>query len=365
MSRRVPMRALVRRRSNRTGTSGSVDWVQGDVTRPETLPAAVAGCDVVFHCAWGGGSLEDSRRVNVEGTRNVVEAAARAGVRRVVHLSTMAVHGDRLARRPHRRRSPRSPAATPTASARRKARPWPGSSAPSSASRWSSCVRRWCTAQRAPFWVVGYCERVKREEVALVDGGRGLANLLFVEDLVDAMWAAAEVNGAAGEVCLVSGPRPVTWARVPRPLRPHVRQAVAADRCRAGAPASRCSCCVSTEPWRAARGACRAWTSASCRNGPRCASIMRAACSAGRRRPRWTRAWPCARGGCGARGIYLPGGACRLPPGWSAWPDEQSHLQKLRVHRREQRARADVLPRPGPGDQPASGRGGAGQVLSR
>jgi len=64
----------------------------------------------------------------------------------------------------------------------------------------------------APYWVVGYCERVKREEVALVDGGRGLANLLFVEDLVDAMWAAAEVNGAAGGVCLVSGPRPVTWA---------------------------------------------------------------------------------------------------------------------------------------------------------
>ena len=95
-SRRVPARALVRRRSNRAGTSGPVDWVQGDVTRPETLPAAVAGCDVVFHCAWGGGSLEDSRRVNVEGTRNVVEAAARAGVRRLVHLSTMAVHGDRL-----------------------------------------------------------------------------------------------------------------------------------------------------------------------------------------------------------------------------------------------------------------------------
>jgi nucleoside-diphosphate-sugar epimerase len=63
----------------------------------------------------------------------------------------------------------------------------------------------------APYWVVGYCERVKHEQVALVDGGTGLANLIFVEDLVDAMWAAAEVPGAAGAACLISGERPVTW----------------------------------------------------------------------------------------------------------------------------------------------------------
>src|SRR5262249_59076022 len=54
--------------------------------------------------------------------------------------------------------------------------------------------------------------RVKLEQVALVDGGAGLANLVFVEDLVDAMWAAAEAPGASGTACLVSGERPVTWA---------------------------------------------------------------------------------------------------------------------------------------------------------
>src|SRR5262249_3792773 len=61
-------------------------------------------------------------------------------------------------------------------------------------------------------WVVGYCERVKHEQVALIDGGTGLANLIFVEDLVDAMWAAAEAPGVAGTACLVSGEHPVTWA---------------------------------------------------------------------------------------------------------------------------------------------------------
>jgi nucleoside-diphosphate-sugar epimerase len=211
VSRHVPAQALVRRRVTAPMPGRSVEWVQGDVTRPETLPAAVAGCDVVFHCAWGGGSLEDARRVNVEGTRNLLEAAARAGVRRIVHLSTMSVHGDDL-----------PPELTEDAPLVTRGDPYGVSKAegerlarelgPELGLEVVVLRPTLVYGPAAPYWVVGYCERVKREEVALVDGGRGLANLLFVEDLVDAMWASAEVAGAAGGVCLVSGARPVTWA---------------------------------------------------------------------------------------------------------------------------------------------------------
>src|SRR5262249_3073922 len=93
-ARGIPVRVLCRHPfGNGNGTNG-VERVQGDVTRPETLARAVAGCDVVFHCAWGGASLADARRVNVDGTRHVIEAAAAAHVRRIVHLSSMAVHGN-------------------------------------------------------------------------------------------------------------------------------------------------------------------------------------------------------------------------------------------------------------------------------
>jgi nucleoside-diphosphate-sugar epimerase len=63
----------------------------------------------------------------------------------------------------------------------------------------------------SPIWLVGYFERVKSERLALVDGGRGLANLLHVDDLIDAMLLAAERPGIAGEAFLVSGEQPVTW----------------------------------------------------------------------------------------------------------------------------------------------------------
>ena len=71
-----------------------VEMVHGNVTESGDVEAAVKGCDIVFHCAW---EVQDSesmeRRVNVEGTRNVLEAAFQAGVTRVVHLSTVLVYG--------------------------------------------------------------------------------------------------------------------------------------------------------------------------------------------------------------------------------------------------------------------------------
>lgn len=71
--------------------------VRGDVTDPESLSRAVAGCRVVYHVAGLNVScLRDPGRldlVNVEGTRNVVAAAAAAGVERIVYTSSAAAIG--------------------------------------------------------------------------------------------------------------------------------------------------------------------------------------------------------------------------------------------------------------------------------
>ncbi len=73
--------------------------IRGDVLDPASLDAAMAGCEVVFHVAGVSETCApDPRpmaRVNVEGTRNVLEAAARAGVGRVVYTSSAATIGER------------------------------------------------------------------------------------------------------------------------------------------------------------------------------------------------------------------------------------------------------------------------------
>jgi len=72
--------------------------VTGDVRDASSLLRGMEGVDVVFHLAAifreAGKSDAEYQAVNVEGTRNVVEAAARVRVSRFVHCSTVGVHGD-------------------------------------------------------------------------------------------------------------------------------------------------------------------------------------------------------------------------------------------------------------------------------
>jgi nucleoside-diphosphate-sugar epimerase len=69
----------------------------GDLTDASAVRRAVEGCEVVYHIAAtyreAGQSTRAYSQVNVEGTRHVLDAAAAAGARRVVHCSTGGVHG--------------------------------------------------------------------------------------------------------------------------------------------------------------------------------------------------------------------------------------------------------------------------------
>ncbi|MFF4172550.1 NAD-dependent epimerase/dehydratase family protein [Streptomyces sp. NPDC001744] len=71
-----------------------VETVRGDLRDPASLRRACEGVDVLLHCASAiGGDEETARAVNDEGTRALVDAAVRAGVSRIVALSTASVHG--------------------------------------------------------------------------------------------------------------------------------------------------------------------------------------------------------------------------------------------------------------------------------
>ncbi|GAC1436306.1 MAG: NAD-dependent epimerase/dehydratase family protein [Solirubrobacteraceae bacterium] len=67
---------------------------QGDVLDRRSVDALVKDADVVVHLAFLiMGSLEDSRKVNVRGSRNVFQAAAKASVKRLVYTSSVAAYG--------------------------------------------------------------------------------------------------------------------------------------------------------------------------------------------------------------------------------------------------------------------------------
>ena len=70
-----------------------VEIVVGDICSRVDMDRVLAGCDGVVHCAVGTSwQREEVRRVTVDGTRVVAEAALAAGIRRFVHISTLFVH---------------------------------------------------------------------------------------------------------------------------------------------------------------------------------------------------------------------------------------------------------------------------------
>ena len=94
LARGINVRALVRQAKVR---ELEVETVTGDLRDPESLRRAVAGCSVVYHVAadyrlWAKDPTELFRS-NVDGTRNLLQAARCAGVERVIYTSTVGCIG--------------------------------------------------------------------------------------------------------------------------------------------------------------------------------------------------------------------------------------------------------------------------------
>ncbi len=210
--RGAPVRAVVRELAGADGVARyPVEIVGADVTDPRALDDAVEGCDVVIHCAYGTrGDREQQRAATVEGTRNLLEAACRARVRRLVHLSTVMVYGPTS--EPVLRESlPRRASGDAYGDAKLEA---------------EELVFRYHrergvpvtviqpTAVYGPFglaWTTRVLERLSSGVVPLIDGGRGICNAVYVDDVAEAALLAAERGEAVGEAFLISG-EPVTYS---------------------------------------------------------------------------------------------------------------------------------------------------------
>jgi len=92
------VRALVRPGADRRNLQQlPTEFSTGDLGDPASLALALSGCDVLFHVAadyrLGVADPQPLYRSNVEGTRNVLDAAHRAGVARIVYTSSVATVG--------------------------------------------------------------------------------------------------------------------------------------------------------------------------------------------------------------------------------------------------------------------------------
>ena len=182
-----------------------LDVASGDLCDRASVDRAMDGCDAVVHLARGDDAV--MRR----GLENVLRAAVTHRVSRFVHISSVAVYG-----------SQPPPDSVSEAAATRPDLPY-GHVKLDQEHRVLRYRRRRgldVVILRPPnvygpfaSFTVGMVNTVRSHGVAIVDGGRNPCNLVYVDNLVEAILLALWRPEAPGQVLHVTDPEPVSWER--------------------------------------------------------------------------------------------------------------------------------------------------------
>jgi len=193
-----------------------VELIRGDLLDPEALTAACREVELVFHLAGTGragdwGKRDWFFRVNAQGTAHLLEAAVRAGARRLVHLSSLAVH-----------RFTGHVDADESVPADQQRHAYGASKAQA-----EQYVMEYGRKGRLEVAVVrpGVVVYGEHDYTSLiymapllekgfwphVNGGRPLMCSVYVENLAEGLWLCATRREAAGEVFIVTDDQRLSW----------------------------------------------------------------------------------------------------------------------------------------------------------
>ena len=185
--------------------------ITGDVTSRSDISTAAEGCDVIFHCAFGtAGSTRHRRLVNSQGTQRVLEAGAAANVRRIVHLSTFMVYG-KTVDGDIDEKMPRRTSGNAYADSKLEAERIALGMAESGRAPVVVLQPVNVYGPHGKMWFEDILARLCVERIPLINGGSGVCNAVYVDDLVDAMLLAATADGVVGRAFLISSGERATW----------------------------------------------------------------------------------------------------------------------------------------------------------
>ena len=203
---KLPYRALVRDFSRAARIARlDTELFAGDMTDAGSLARAVEGCDAVLNLAHGDDQSAEKQ------TTQLVDACTRAGVRRFIHVSSMAVHGP----------SPAPAVLTENnASIKRWGEAYSDAKAAAEAvvaaagkrgALETVIIRPTIVYGPYSFFVTPIVQDARAGKISLVDGGRGICNAVYVDDVCEAIMAAIDRDDSAGAAFLINGDDRLTW----------------------------------------------------------------------------------------------------------------------------------------------------------
>ena len=221
------VRALVRQPPEDSATGaglGRTDLITGDLRDPVAVARAADGVDVIYHIAaiyrQAGLTRSEYQAVNADAVRTIVDAARRGGARRVVHCSTVGVHGD-----------VEHPPANEDAPLR------PGDIYQETKLEGERIARE--ASERSgvevviarPTGIYGPGDRrllklfrgVSRGRFVILGSGEIFYHLTYIDDLVEGFRLCGEVKGAAGRTYILAGGEVTTLTELVRLIAEEAR----------------------------------------------------------------------------------------------------------------------------------------------
>jgi nucleoside-diphosphate-sugar epimerase len=186
--------------------------VAGDVSRPDEWQSALAGCDLVIHTAaivTNNVSREEAWRVNVLGTRRVLDAAIQAGAKRFVHISSLAAMRFNI-----EDQADESAPVMPTGN------PYVDTKIASEHVVLSAHAKGEmnCTIIRPADiygpgsrpWTIIPVQMIQKGLFLLPAHGKGVFRAVYIDDLVNGIMLAAERGEGKGQIFILGGEKAVT-----------------------------------------------------------------------------------------------------------------------------------------------------------
>jgi nucleoside-diphosphate-sugar epimerase len=202
-------------RGLRSMHGNSVTWRDGDVTDPATLRGLFDGLDWLIHAAGMLGQAGTPEavyfRIHERGTANVLAEAQRAGLKRVLYISSPGVlgpinprvHGDAPADE-SAPLAPSNPYERSKAAAEQVALAFAQNGLP------VVIVRPEFIYGPGDWHVLGLFKAVRNGRFFVIDGGRHTCHPTYIEDAVTGMIQALN-HGKVGHIYHITGPEPVTF----------------------------------------------------------------------------------------------------------------------------------------------------------
>jgi nucleoside-diphosphate-sugar epimerase len=206
------VRVLVREQSDRSILDNlPIDWVAGDLSDCAALERATEGVEIVYHIAALFRPENVTRQqmwaVNVEGSKNLLEAAVKSQVGRFVHCSTVGVHGDI--------QNPPATEETPYA---------PGDYYQESKTEGEKIALQYAREGRLPVVIfrpggiygpgdlrfLKLFKGIKTGRFVMFGSGEILYQLIYIDDLIEGILRCGTEPAAVGNTYILTGNAPVT-----------------------------------------------------------------------------------------------------------------------------------------------------------